>query len=186
MAALTAALIASTVISAGAQVAQGIGQRQAAHDLTTEGARLAADARRRGAEAAARYRTDLDQILGAQRVGAAAQGLDLTFGDPARIAADTTRIGEVDIAMIRRNAEREAFGLRANANAQATALRTQATGSFIGAGGTLITSGMDAYGNWAASRNLTVPRLRPPRSVSSRGITSVGRPAGFGSPAGYP
>ena len=179
MAAVTAAIIAGTVLTAASQVARGQAGRQAANAITTEGARLAADARLRGEETADRYRTDLNQILGAQRTSAAAQGLDLTVGDPAAIAADTTRIGEADIAMIRRNAEREAFGLRANANAQARNLRAGATADFIGAGGTLITGGVDAYSSWAASRNLTVPRLRSPRGMTARGSTSVGRPAGM-------
>lgn len=164
MAALTGAIIAATVLSAGAQVAQSVGQRQSANAVTKEGARLAEDARTRGRETEFRYRTDLAQILGAQRVGAAGQGLDLTVGDPAAIAEDTRRIGDQDIATIRRNAEREAFGLRANAEAQARALRAGATGSFIGAGGTLVTGGFGAFQSWQGSRGPSVPS-RLPRGV---------------------
>lgn len=145
-------LIASAVLSAGSSVAGGVAQRRAARGAEREGRRLAEDALARGEEGVARYRDDLSQLLGAQTVGAAAQGIDPNQGSAAQIREQTEAIGEEDIATIRLNAMREARGIRSQAGAQAQQLRAASIGSFGQAGSTLLTTGVDAWSSWNRGR----------------------------------
>lgn len=147
---LTASLVAASVASS---VSQGIGARKAANAATAEGARLAADAKVRGEEDVARYRRDLDQIVSQQRVLSAAQGVDINQGTAAAVQADTRRIGDMDIATIRENARREAYGLRANSEVNAKSLRAGANAAFANAGMTLLTNGVDAWSNYSAGKS---------------------------------
>lgn len=70
----------------------------------------AKDAIARGAEAEQRSRADTRGALGEQRVGFAAQGVDLASGSAADVQGDTAYLGELDALTIRNNAKREAWG----------------------------------------------------------------------------
>ena len=52
------------------------------------------------------------QLVGAQRAGYGAAGLDIAGGTPARIQADTAQIGEVDALTVRNNSMRKAYAYR--------------------------------------------------------------------------
>jgi hypothetical protein len=101
----------------------------------------------RGEEEVSAYQRELSQVQGQQRVGLAAQNIDLTQGTAAEIARQTAQIGQQDIATIRRNIEREAWGIRTQANinyragmAQSRASTFEALGSFAQAGATFAQS----------------------------------------------
>lgn len=148
---LTAALTAASVATS---VASGIGQRRAANFATKQGARMATDAKARGEEEVARYQRELAQLMGRQRTTLAAQGLALDEGSAAQVTADTKRIGETDVATIRENARREAFGIRSQSEMNARTLRAGATASFIQGGSTLLTSAIDPWQRWQGNRAL--------------------------------
>jgi hypothetical protein len=152
MGALTAALtVGSTILSAGSQIASGIGGRRAARAFEKEGERLAEDAILRGEQDVRSYGFDLSRLLGSQRTAGAAQGIDTTQGSLAQITAQTEAFGAEDIAMIRENAMREAYGLRQGARNQAQNLRANANTAFAGAFGTVLNAGANSWARYNQS-----------------------------------
>lgn len=145
---VTAAVLASTALTAYGQYGQSRAQKKAATANLQYAEMAAEDVEARGREEIAAYQRQLSQVTGQQRVGLAAQGIDLTQGTAAEIARQTADIGSRDIAMIRRNIEREAWGIRTTGDinyrtgiAQAQASMFQAAGTLIGAAG----RGWEAY-----------------------------------------
>lgn len=101
------------------QYQQGVAQGNA---LLAE--QRATDALTQGAQAVGDLQQRVGQVKGAQRASFAANGVDLKVGSPVQIAASTDWARDVDIATIRNNAARSAWGYRvqgANAGAQAGA-----------------------------------------------------------------
>lgn len=167
MAWLTAAVVTSTVLSAGSAVGQAVAQRRAAAQTADAGRRMAADAAERGEEEVARYQRELAQVVGRQRAQAASQGLALDRDSAGQIVADAERIGAIDIETIRANAMREAMGITSQATQQARALRTASAASFAGAAGTAIAGGVDAWSVYRAGRGPTV--TTPLRALPAAG-----------------
>jgi hypothetical protein len=116
----------------------------------------AQDALDRGAQEEARFRQGVKLMMGSQRAGVAASNVDVGFGTPVDVQADTAYRGELDALTIRTNAARTAWGynveaadLRAGAAiqrktgvyqaqagyAQRSAARWSVAGSLIGAAG---------------------------------------------------
>lgn len=185
----------STIALATLTAAQGastfFGQRKAADATQAQGnyeARLfeqnagvadlqAADSIARGTLAEQKLRGETRQTVGGQRVGLAAQGIDINSGSAADVQAEAQSIGETDALTTRLNAAREAWGFqtqaqdlrnraeltRRGASAQAGALRTAATG-------TLLTTASSLYGQ---SRSWSSGGGASSRSIDS--ATSVGR-----------
>jgi len=112
----------------------------------------AQDAEKRGAVEADRYRRQVGQLIGSQRTGFAANGIDVNSGTAADIQDDTAAFGEFDALTIANNAAREAWGYRVGAQndlmngrmAQSNA-RSAATGSILGGVGS-------AFGSFAGGR----------------------------------
>lgn len=75
-----------------------------------------ADAIARGHEAELRSRSSSRRLVGAQRAGLAAQGVDLSTGSPAAVIENDMALGELDALTIRNNARREAWGYQAQAS----------------------------------------------------------------------
>jgi hypothetical protein len=145
MAALTAALMGLSALSSYAsQKKQGeytAGQLDVNAGLADQNA---ADAIARGKEAAAREALQTRGLLGSQRVAGAAQGIETDTGSMANIQSDTASMGELDRLTILHNAQREAFGFKADAaiaRAQGEqvrqASRTQARGTLLTAASNL-------------------------------------------------
>jgi hypothetical protein len=76
----------------------------------------AVDAVARGAEAAGRHRARTRQVIGSQRAGLAAQGVDIGDGSAADVQADAATLGELDALTIENNAKREAWGYKVQAS----------------------------------------------------------------------
>lgn len=152
------------VASVGSQVAGAVGQQRAASRNRRMADRVAQDVLDRAAFDVARYQDELDLLGGQQVVAAAAQGIDPTFGSAAMLQEQTRRIGAEDIAQIRLNAEREAWGIRTGARNAERAARNQLIATGIGAagmlGGTLLTRGGDAWQNWQGRRTLNAAARR--------------------------
>ena len=168
-------IIASTALSAGGQIASGIGARKYASAVEREGARLGRDAVARGEKDVERYAIDLAGLLGAQRTSVAAQGIDVNQGTAAAIRSETEAFGAEDIQTIRENALREAYGLRHGAKVQAQSLRWQAAGQFGSAFGTLLSGGADAWGVYQRGKGAKV--------AFGSTLPSVSYGSGYGPPS---
>ena len=157
-------LIAGTAVSVGGQVYaahQAAGEGEAAQRAAESQAQLAEynaavagvqaqDARQRGDLEANRFRERARQVVGEQRVGFAAAGVDVGYGSTVDVQADATFVGELDALTARTNAAREAWGyevegvdlqkqadiLRKEGVAAAAAGRSRRTAGYIGAVGT--------------------------------------------------
>lgn len=76
----------------------------------------AADATRRGELEAQRVQRQTSQVVGSQRAGFAAKGLDISDGTPGDIIDQTNFFGKADAATARYNGKVEAWGKQNQAN----------------------------------------------------------------------
>lgn len=123
---------------------QGEFQRQQADFNARIAETQAEDAIRRGDIEASRYRTQVQRTAGAQRVGLAAQGIDIASGTAADIQEETQIIGQQDIMTIRNNAWREAWGYRMEAQNQRASGAMASRARQFEARNTLLTGGIQA------------------------------------------
>lgn len=82
----------------------------------------ATDAEQRGDEEANKYRAGVRSIIGEQRTGLAASGVEVGSGSALDVQADAAFLGELDALTVKTNAAREAWGFKV----QATDLRKRA------------------------------------------------------------
>jgi hypothetical protein len=68
-----------------------------------------------GAVEAARYKEQMEGVVGAQRAGFAGQGVDVSSGSALAVQADTQAIAEMDALQIQSNAARQAWGYQVEA-----------------------------------------------------------------------
>lgn len=139
---------------AAAAVASSVGQYKegrSAKKAGEAGARMdeaaAIDALRLGSWEEARYRRDLGQLQGTQRAVIGARNATAS-GSALDIIGDTARIGEEDALQIRQNASREAQGLMSQGAERRRQGRAAGRAGMYQAGGTLLTGGSAAYGQW--------------------------------------
>lgn len=164
MAALSTTLLVGLIV--GGAATSAVGQKKAGTaakkagamtgDLMDYNAQIAdlqaADALERGALSEEHYREMVRGVIGQQRAGFAAQGVDVASGSALDVQADAAQLGELDALQIRQNAMREAWGYKVQAydlrargeiarktgQAQASAANWGAAGTLIGAGGNLM------------------------------------------------
>lgn len=112
-----AALIgASALYTANAQKKAGAAQRDLANRNGMMQDAQAADAIQRGEEESLLIKRRARRLRGQQRVGYAAQGVDIGSGTAADVQEETTAMGDLDAAQVKRNAFREAWGLSVGAD----------------------------------------------------------------------
>lgn len=151
-AALTVASVASKAYGAYSGYKAGQANRRAAN-------RMADDVEAAADFEANQMQRQLSQLLGAQRtVIAAGQGIDPNTGTARLIREQTQEIGEADIAQVRLNAAREAWGIRAQGSINARAATNQAIASGIEAGTTLLTRGVDQWDRYNRGRKVALNR----------------------------
>lgn len=153
MAALTAALMASQAAGAIGSYTQQ--RRDAGYDaaIAGENAQLsdqqAAQATARGAQLESQSRAETRQVLGSQRAGYGASGVDVGTGSAVDVYGDTARVGELDAMTIRNNAALEAYGYKVQGSSfRAQQQNAQQRGK--DAWTTLLTGGAQAFGSYAA------------------------------------
>lgn len=106
----------------------------------------AEDAERRGGLAVAQIQRQGKQVLGQQRVGMGAQGVDVNNGSAAEVQADSQEANERDVMTTQNNAWREAWGYRQQGgNFVAQGNQAQAAGNTLSTN-TLLTGGASAIG----------------------------------------
>lgn len=150
--ALTVASVASKAYGAYSGYKAGQANRRAAN-------RMADDVEAAADFEATQMQGQLSQLLGAQRtIIAAGQGIDPNTGTAKLIRDETQALGEADIAQVRLNAAREAWGIRAQGSINARAATNQAIASGIEAGTTLLTRGMDQWDRYKGARKVSLNR----------------------------
>lgn len=117
----------------------------------------ARDALFRGERAEQSFRQEAGQVRSRQRVGMAANGLDLGSETAAAVLTSTDVMAEQDATTIRANALREAWGLRTEAgNLRSSARMNRATARTISplmqAGGTFLTEASRWGGQYSEAR----------------------------------
>ncbi len=130
---------AAAVYTANAQQQAGQAQKKLANRNADLLDNSAADAIDRGNQDALQVTQRARRLRGAQRASFAGQGVDVNTGTAAALQEETTSMGEVDAAQVRKNAFREAWGIKTQAGNQrlggdfsAAAGRNQAIGSVLG------------------------------------------------------
>lgn len=113
--AATGLSVAGISQQAKAQKASATYQAQLADVNATYADRAARDAIERGNFDALKHGRQQAQLRAQQTAGAAASGLDLSFGSPSDIAMDTDVLGSQDRGRIAENANREADSYRISA-----------------------------------------------------------------------
>ncbi len=141
------AMMGSTGVSAGAQLAAGFSNAKMSKANAGLAEAAAVDALARGADEESRYRMNIRQVQGRQRAAVAASGLTFS-GSAAEIARDTDMIAEQDVATIRANAAREAFGFRTQASTYRYQGRLDKRGAVTGAAGTFLGGAARSYEIW--------------------------------------
>lgn len=117
-----ALMAGGTAVSARGQLRAGRAAREAGE---ADAARLEYNARvaeaqgddalLRGTEEEQRFRSTVRGLIGSQRAGFAAQGVNVGSGSAVDVQADAAYLGELDALTIRSNAQREAWGFRVQA-----------------------------------------------------------------------
>lgn len=145
---LEIAAIGGLVLGGAGMVQQGAQARGTAEFNARLNEIEAQDALELGSQEEARYRRDVQQLVGAQKVAFGARNVQRSSGSALDLLGDTAAISEEDALRIRANAAREAAALRAGAKGIRREGRGMQTTSLYRAGSTLLTSGAQAYGFW--------------------------------------
>lgn len=125
-------------------------QGQAQQDIANYNARTAElaaeDAVARGTQSADAQRNKVRQILGTQRAMMGATGAEVGAGTLGKVLDQTATYGELDARTIEANAQREAWGMRTQAAGTRAQGDLAAAAGTMGALGSLLTGGAQAYG----------------------------------------
>ncbi|EPC4902307.1 TPA: hypothetical protein VDU70_002175 [Pseudomonas aeruginosa] len=88
------------------------------------------------------------QIVGAQRAGFAANGVDVNSGSASRVQESTMNQVAMDAEQVRRNAFNQAFGIVTQGNEGVRQARANYSARRLNAFSSLLTGGSQAYGNY--------------------------------------
>jgi hypothetical protein len=162
------AAAASAAVSAKGAYDQAKVARGTARNNATMAEYGAQDAERRGEEEAQRINRQRSQMVGAQRAGFSARGIDIGAGTAADILDQTDFFGQTDALAARNNAAKEAWGLRAQKSSfQATAdnARPGQAGamSLLGSAGSVATSWYGMQGGGGTDHSRTGADIRARR-----------------------
>ncbi len=137
-------------ISAAGQAQQGAAAEAAAEREAQIGELQAADELTRGGIEEERYRRQIAQIVGGQKAAIGARNVKRT-GTALDLITDTQQIGDEDALTIQNDAARQAWGYRVGADESRRWGRSARRNANMKAGATLLTSGAQAYGQWASA-----------------------------------
>ncbi|MCO7513713.1 hypothetical protein NJF44_01335 [Pseudomonas guariconensis] len=143
------AMGASALIGAQQAQQQGAATAEANLQNAAFADAAASDAIKRGEFEADQSRIDTRAMIGAQRAGFAANGIDVNSGSAADVQDDTAALGEQDALTIKNNAAREAWGYRTQAQQNRMAASNARRSGQAGMFGSLLTAGAQgarAYG----------------------------------------
>jgi len=148
MTAMMALTAASTVMKMKADTDQASYNAQVARNNAVIAGYAADDAQRRGDLEANRVQRQTSQMVGSQRAGFAAKGLDISDGTPGDIIDQTNFFGKIDSDTARYNGRLEAYGKRVQAqNFNSSAGAAEYNGK-MAATGDLLSGASSVAGNW--------------------------------------
>lgn len=157
--AATTASVASTVLAATGAVLGGVGEMTAANYrakvaknnalISERNAELAAT---EGAYQESQQRYKTSKLVGAQKAAQAANGVDVAFGSPAAVRAESQAMGDLDALTLRYNSQKEsqayhsrAADARAEASMEKLAGKFALAKSFIGASNSIARGAGEYY-----------------------------------------
>ena len=143
--------LAGSYAQSQAMAAQGTYQKSLSEINAQIAETRAQDAIKRGETEANQQRQKTGAIAGAQRVGFAAQGVDIGSGTAQEVQRQTHEQGALDALTIKNNAYREAFGYKVDAINQRSQGQFDAMSAKYNAQATLLTGGMNAASSFARS-----------------------------------
>lgn len=126
-----------------------------------------------GIKEAKRYTKRVDQLISTQRARYAASGVDVTYGAPVEVVSETALAGASDAATIRRNADLEAWKLKAGA----AGYRAEARGFGIGADDASRTGKIRAGTTLLTGAGTVALRFVDYRDSKSKKAKEVSRPS---------
>lgn len=136
---------AGALFSIGSSLLSAFGSFGAARAARRAARKDANDVLGLGEEDVASMRRSLSALIGRQRVGGAAQGIDLEHGTAALIDRQTREIGAMDVATIRRNAQRQAFSILRSGSINARQMRNRGFQDAFSGAGTLLGLAADPW-----------------------------------------
>lgn len=110
------------------------------------------DALERGADQAAQVRTRARRVAAAQVEGSAISGVDVNSGTPLALLTETAGLGELDALRAMNNAQREAWGYKAQSELDSFSGRAAGRAGNLNAGGSLLTSAANSYYGFKAAK----------------------------------
>lgn len=155
--AATYAAYASAAATAAATATQVVAQKRAAayQAQVAVNNQTVAEANAKNAIAVGDTRADAKQeqtaqMLGAERAGLAASGVELDSGSALRLQEDTSRLGAIDTGTIRNNAAREAYTYRVQAQNFGMAKSQDQDAGTLDAFGSVLSGASSVAGKWDA------------------------------------
>lgn len=130
------------VAAAGTSAYSAVAAGENAKDTADYNAKIAEnaarDANERGAIAAAEQRARTRQMTARQNAAMSSGGLDASTGTPLDIQTETAGMGELDALRIVNNAQRQAAGLKAQADLDLFKGNAARTAGYFGAAGSIL------------------------------------------------
>ena len=165
----TALAIGGTALSAGSSIYGGYAQASASRSaaaVADQNAQLARQqtntVEQQGADEALQKYRQIHDVEGQQVAGAAAAGLDVSFGTPGAIVAGTATLGQEDVQRLRQTTQDRANALLIDAgNYQTQAATDRATAGnditsgFLKAGGSILSGATQIAGKMPSFGNNT-------------------------------
>lgn len=172
MAVMAMSSISNAYAQSNAAKSQGEFQKQQAEQNARLAEMQAKETEAAGEKQADQHRAKVRALIGSQKAGLAAQGIDIGAGSAVELFGQTAEAGEDDAATIRLNAYRQAYGIRQQG------MNTKNQGQFDYLSGraearnTLLTGGMqaasyglEAYGKYNEYKKSQSKPTAPKKSV---------------------
>lgn len=138
----TGLAVAGALASTYANYRQVRFQQAMAERQSTMAGQAAGDAQLRGDIAAQQAVRQGSTVIGSQKAAAGASGVDITSGSPAQMIGDTAGKSALDVATVKSNAAREAWGYEVEqGNYQLQAQQASSAGGWALLGGGLSAAG---------------------------------------------
>lgn len=139
------ATVIGTGVSTYAAVEAGNAQKDAAEYNAEMGRMKAADALQRGSIEGAAKRDRARRVASAQAEGAAMSGVAIDSGTPLALLTETAGIGELDALRSVNNAQREAWGLKAQGDLDVFQGRAAQRSGYLNGAGTFLNGAANSY-----------------------------------------
>jgi hypothetical protein len=149
------ASVAASIAGAGAGVYSSIqagNDKKKAEEYNAEmDQRQAKDALQRGAIEGAAKKDRARKIASAQAEGAAISGVSASSGTALALLTETAGLGELDALRSSNNAQREAWGLRAQSTLDEFEGKAAQRTGYLNGAGTFLSSAGNAYSSYKAA-----------------------------------